>query len=409
MKNFKILENRPELTKEQIMKDLDFSKIKTNASIAKTSLFKSLITKGLIGIVIVSSAVIVYKNINPSPDKNKKIVLNDSVKTNNQQNIDSLAIITETKSAILVENIKESKKTVISNPLTKDTAKSILNLTMPNPESENKTYLSKNNFYIDNSKEKASNQANELNVTFGTDDLKEINKSLSKINENLYASKYEVSNKLYNSFLNSLILSKNTSLLAIAKIDTLKWKDKFSFNEPYAYYYHSHPAYQDYPVVNISFEAAKLFCEWLTLQYNADTKRKFKKVLFRLPTEDEWIIAAQAGDASAIYAWQGTELNNKKGQIMANFKMDLRDSLRVHGKRTENADLTAPVNSYWKNNYGLYNMSGNVAEMINEKGIAKGGSWRDNSEVLEVEAKQKYDGKPQVFVGFRYFMEIIEK
>jgi sulfatase modifying factor 1 len=210
-------------------------------------------------------------------------------------------------------------------------------------------------------------------------------------------------------FLNSLKQSNKTNLLAIAQIDTLKWTDKLTYNEPYVHYYHSHPAYQSYPLVNISYEGATLFCEWLTEHYNVDPKRKFKKVLFRLPSEKEWIQAAQAGDSSAIYPWEGNALRNKNGQVLYNFKRQLKDTMWVDGKYLENADVTTPVQSYWKNNFGLYNMGGNVAEMINEKGIVKGGSWRDDSEYLKIDTKYKYDGNAQVSVGFRYFAEIIEK
>ncbi|MES2395609.1 MAG: SUMF1/EgtB/PvdO family nonheme iron enzyme [Bacteroidota bacterium] len=239
--------------------------------------------------------------------------------------------------------------------------------------------------------------------------IKEIDESLVKINDGLYASKYEVSNKLYIAFLNSLKRSNKTNLLSIAQIDTLKWTDKLTYNEPYVHYYHRHPAYQNYPLVNISYEGANLYCAWLTEQYNSDKKRKFKKVLFRLPSEKEWILAAQAGDSSAIYPWEGKELRNKKGQVMYNFKRQVKDTMWIDGKYLENMDVTAPVKSYWKNIFGLYNMGGNVAEMINEKGIVKGGSWRDDSEYLKIDTKYKYDGKAQTFVGFRCFAEILEE
>jgi formylglycine-generating enzyme required for sulfatase activity len=150
-----------------------------------------------------------------------------------------------------------------------------------------------------------------------------------------------------------------------------------------------------------------MFCEWLTAQYNENPKRRFKKVLFRLPTEEEWMYAARGGDASAIYPWEAKEIRNKKGQVMANFKIE-RGS---HDSLDPNviADITAPVTSYWKNGFGLYNMGGNVSEMVQEKGIIKGGSWRDGSEYLKIEAKLSYDGKPQPSVGFRYFGEILER
>ena len=245
--------------------------------------------------------------------------------------------------------------------------------------------------------------------TFGQLDTKEINNSLAKINDSFYASKYEVSNKIYMSFLNSLKQSKKLNLLAIAQIDTLKWTDKLTYNPPYTQYYHSHPAYQNYPLVNISYEGATLFCEWLTEQYNADKKRKFKKVLFRLPSEKEWILAAQAADSNAIYPWEGNELRNKEGQVLYNYKRKIKDTMWIDGKYVENIDVTTPVKSYWKNKFGIYNMGGNVAEMINTKGIVKGGSWRDDSAYLKINKKYIYDGKPQTFVGFRYFAEIIER
>lgn len=245
-------------------------------------------------------------------------------------------------------------------------------------------------------------------TAIGQVDIKEINRSMAKINNGLYASKYEVTNKLYMTFLGSLKQSNKTNLLSVAQIDTLKWRDKLSYNEPYVHYYHTHPAYQNYPVVNISYEAAKLFCDWLTEKYNADPKKKFKKVLFRLPTEKEWVMAAQGGDSTAIYPWQGKDLRNNKGQIMCNFTRELNDTIGGKGNRFDNVDVTAPVFSYWENKFGLYNMSGNVAEMLKEKGIVKGGSWRDKSEYLKIDMKYKYDGTPQAFVGFRYFVEILE-
>ena len=242
-------------------------------------------------------------------------------------------------------------------------------------------------------------------TAFGQLQIKEINEFLVKVNETLYASKYEVSNELYMTFLNSL---EDKNLLSIAQIDTLKWNTVASHNESYAQYYHAHPAYQNYPVVNISYEASVLFCEWLTKRYNSDKKRKFNKVTFRLPSEEEWIASAQAGDESAIYPWKGPDLRNKSDQVMCNFKQEIKASIAPTGKQVHN-DITAPVKSYWKNSLGLYNMSGNVAEMINEKGTAKGGSWKQDSEYLKINSKYNYDGSPQPYVGFRFFAEIIEK
>ena len=94
---------------------------------------------------------------------------------------------------------------------------------------------------------------------------------------------------------------------------------------------------------------------------------------------------------------------------MANFKRELKDIGGVEGEVASNSDIIAPVNSYWENDFGLYNMSGNVAEMVEEKGIAKGGSWKDGPESLKIEAEHEYDGNAETYVGFRYFAEVLEK
>lgn len=61
-------------------------------------------------------------------------------------------------------------------------------------------------------------------------------------------------------------------------------------------------------------------------------------------------------------------------------------------------DVTAPVNSYEKN--FIYNLLGNVAEMIQEKGICKGGGWRNKLEECRVGKDQEYT-KPNSWTGFR--------
>lgn len=92
MKNNIILEDRPELTNEQIMLGMDFNKIKTNAALAKTALLKSLIIKGLLGIVIISSPILIYQNNKSSaPDKNQ-IVLVDTAKIISPTEKDSAVI-----------------------------------------------------------------------------------------------------------------------------------------------------------------------------------------------------------------------------------------------------------------------------------------------------------------------------
>ncbi len=246
-------------------------------------------------------------------------------------------------------------------------------------------------------------------TTYGQVNIKEVDKSLAKINNKLYASKYEVSNSEYLEFILSLKKAKQYEKLAIAQIDSSKWLDKLGYNKPFVSYYHTHPAYKDYPVVNIRHEAAIMFCEWLTNEYNSNPNRKFKKVKFRLPTEQEWMIAAQGGDNSATYPWEGNELKNKKGQYMCNFAITNDGSTNVTGNLKNSIKITTLVKSYFHNKFGIYNLSGNVAEMLSDNTIVKGGSWLDSSEYMKIISKQTYDGGAKNSVGFRYFLDIIEK
>jgi sulfatase modifying factor 1 len=238
-----------------------------------------------------------------------------------------------------------------------------------------------------------------------------IQKKLKKINEHIYASSTEISNLEYKIFIDFLKKNEAKENLQIAQIDSLKWRREYTYNEPYVRYYHSHPAYQDYPVVNISYEGAVLFCEWLTVQYNAHSKRKFNKVLFRLPSESEWIQAAQGGNPLSTYPWKGDQIKDKKGRYHCNFIRAAEDTMGVAGFNNDNADITAPVKSYEPNAFGLYNLSGNVAEMLLEKGKTKGGSWLDTAEAMRIASNGRFAqfSTPSSAIGFRVFMEVLEK
>lgn len=246
-------------------------------------------------------------------------------------------------------------------------------------------------------------------TTFGQVNIKEVDKSLAKINDNLYASKYEVSNSQYVAFILSLKKEKQTGKLAIAQIDSSKWLDKLGYNKPFVSNYHTHAAYKDYPVVNIRQEAAIMFCEWLTNEYNSNPNRKFKKVKFRLPTEQEWMIAAQGGDNSATYPWDGNELKNKKGQYMCNFAITNDGGTEVSVNLKNSIKFPTSVKSYFPNKFNIYNLSGNIAEMLADNTIVKGGSWLDSSEFMKIISKQNYDGSAKNSIGFRYFLDVIEK
>src|SRR6186997_3684156 len=80
---------------------------------------------------------------------------------------------------------------------------------------------------------------------------KSIQQTMTKVNDELYVCKYEVSNLEYRNFLGYL-KAKDASLAEKYKVDTTKWVTQLRYQEPMAMYYHRHPAYNDYPVVGIS-------------------------------------------------------------------------------------------------------------------------------------------------------------
>lgn len=252
--------------------------------------------------------------------------------------------------------------------------------------------------------------------------LKSFEKSLVKTGENLFMSRYEVSNLQYLAFLESLKEESKNETFDKANIDSMRWKDNAAYNTPYIELYHRHPAYYGYPVVNISYEGAVLFCEWLTEEYNSYEKRKYKKVVFRLPSKEEWMYAARGGLTNQSYPWSGYSLTDYKGNVMCNYR-SIGDEWIHHDKENQvlvilehsgnpdkssaSGDITAPVIAYKPNGYGIYNSSGNAAEMISDKGIAMGGSYKSPGYDVRIESSETYN-HPNSHLGFRYCMEVIE-
>ncbi len=209
--------------------------------------------------------------------------------------------------------------------------------------------------------------------------------------------------------------------------DTMVWRSELAYNEPYVNNYFRHPAYSDYPVVGVTWEQAEAYCAWRTdrvneqilvdkgiIQHdntqsgqnvfttdtylaglyqgtdgeepieNADgTTRRLKwedgiaLPSYRLPTEAEWEYAALGlvGNTMQeriverrVYPWNGDGLRTDDskfyGSFVANFKRGRGDYMGVAGSLNDGADLPAPVGSYWPNDYGLYNMGGNVSEWV---------------------------------------------
>src|SRR5690606_8463444 len=126
--------------------------------------------------------------------------------------------------------------------------------------------------------------------------------------------------------------------------DTLCWIQDFtySYNEPLTNMYFWHPAYDDYPLVGVTWKQARAFCIWRTQYFNGFRDGQGVPAVqnFRLPTESEWEYAARGGLALSSYPWGGPYIRNTKGCFMANFKP-------LRGNYYDDGGIhTVPVHSY---------------------------------------------------------------
>lgn len=248
-----------------------------------------------------------------------------------------------------------------------------------------------------------------------------LDKILVEFSPGKYMAPDEVSNADYQEFRD-----KNSEMEGMA-LDTSIWFNFSGENSAYAKSYHRHPAFLSYPVMNISREQAEAYCAWLTVHYNAHAERKHPKVVIRLPTEAEWELAASAGQ-DVIYPWQTNAKKRfresppgtRRSQMMANFYLvDQRTVFRspeglvfkrkinVPRKPSEIYQTPFPARQGVANGLGLYNMAGNAAEMVQEAGIAKGGSWYHPAGHLGIQEQLAYD-QPTPWLGFRFMMEVVE-
>jgi len=225
-----------------------------------------------------------------------------------------------------------------------------------------------------------------------------------------YMYEREVTNLDYKEFLHHLKQTGKTELYEQAQSQPDYWSQTATYCEPLKTTYHIHPAYDDYPINNISQVGARLYCEWLTQLFNSrDEKHKYE---VRLPTENEWIYAAKGGHDLAIFPWGGYYLRNSKGRILCNFKRIGESNISFNHATQEyiikksdipSVHFPAPALSYLPNDFGLYNMSGNVAEMLQETGRTKGGSWRSTGHDVRIDAEDEFAGfiDPSPMIGFR--------
>ena len=211
--------------------------------------------------------------------------------------------------------------------------------------------------------------------------------------------------------------------------DTTCWVNDFNNanNEYYMRNYFSNPGYANYPVVGVTWEAATAFCEWRTMFLKKSLKGKNVTIeKYRLPTEAEWEMAARNANSDNRYPWDSNSTTSESGCYNANFKPG------EGAYAADNYLIPAKVGSFKPNNFGLYDMAGNVAEWTStaytqsgnaqmsdinpeynynaakedpyalKKKVVKGGSWKDISTFIRSDFRDsEYQNKGRSYVGFR--------
>jgi len=208
--------------------------------------------------------------------------------------------------------------------------------------------------------------------------------------------------------------------------DTMVWiRDfQFAFNDPMLVGYFSYVGYYEYPVVGVTWEQAHAFCNWRTNYFASATNVDFHA--YRLPTETEWEYAARGGRKMAMYPWGGNYARDAKGCFMANFK-PYRGAYN-----DDTGTMTVRVAQFRPNDFGLFDMAGNVAEwtsssynpaantyvsdvnpefqymarkedsdMLKRK-VIRGGSWKDISYYMQCGVRTfEYEFESRPYIGFR--------
>lgn len=252
---------------------------------------------------------------------------------------------------------------------------------------------------------------------------------------------YDFENQRYNGTIinqdGEIVPIENRSSFLMHEIvpvypDTLCWIRDFtySYNEPFTLKYFSHVAFDDYPVVGVTWKQAKAFCNWRT-GLKAAYNSRFNETPahdFRLPTETEWELAARGGLFNSLYPWGSYYTRNVEGCFVANFK-PLRGNYVADSPTTTTA---MKVGEFDPNPYGLYDMAGNVAEWTSsafyeaaydvisdlnpelqydakpddppvlKRKVIRGGSWKDMAYFIRTSTRTfEYQDTAKSYIGFR--------
>ncbi|MDD4871607.1 MAG: SUMF1/EgtB/PvdO family nonheme iron enzyme [Kiritimatiellae bacterium] len=181
----------------------------------------------------------------------------------------------------------------------------------------------------------------------------------------LWVSKYETTNAQFKRFK-----PDHNSM----------FRESFKLNNP------------DQPVVYVSWNDAKNFCDWLNKYFSSSIPVNCE---FRLPTDKEWVLAARCG-TNRLYPW-GNEWPPKYGNFSdLTARKELSDWAGIKGY-DDGFAVSCPVTESGVNEWNLYGLAGNVWEWCDD--------WFDNSKKYKVRhgGSWDFDDQKSLRIDYRGF------